>query len=348
MAFQGEEYFGVVTPSVEAALQQTVSALDKQEALALARKDKIEKKNITMANQVPVSLEQGTRFAHVISRLAIAKIPALDKNNANDPSKRDKLLTAITAKDIEKMGRSSTRLTGHMNDVIDEIMSYRIKILSVSESGGKKLTAINFFMMASIAEGQKAIFVQLNPALYDYFVGLKADFTQYSTEALARMQGYAPNKLHELLLSKARKYGRNLLLFDIDDLAALLNYEPESQFREAVFVNSVIKRGVEAINKNTELRVEYKTIKQNRASRQIRFYVDASAKSLQEKETAMKKDMDTVIENGDGTKTTKAAIKASEIEMLLNTGAGEMYFSSMVPSSEKRYLQRAKKKGGKS
>lgn len=272
------------------------------------------KKNVVMGNDFIVGLEEGSRFAYKISRMAIAQIP-MDADEFP--------LITITTDDIEQMGMTRQRLTGHAKDVLDEILSYRIVLAAFSSlQKSSKLGGINVFSSAEIIPGKGAINVRLNPLLKDHFLNLKADFTQYALPVVARMPGFATAKLHELLLSRSRKYNADLLRFNIEDLVQILNYKPKGDFKPSTFVTNVIKRAVASINEHTECNIRYKAIKTGREYSHIRFYVESGWKTLEEKKEFFALLSDEQNESQESIHLFQQA--EDEIERRLKTGDGEL------------------------
>lgn len=283
------------------------------------------KKAVVMSNRFVVGIEDGTRFAHRISRIAIGDIPM---------QAEDLPMTVITADDIEKMGYSRTRLTGHLDDVLDEILSYRIKIASIDRiQKDARLSGINVFSQASIVPGKGTIVVSLNPALKEHFLHLRKDFTQYSLSVVTKLNSYAASKLHELLLCRSRQYCHELFRFHIDDLAVILNYKPKGPYKPSTFVNSVIKRAVENINKNTECRVYYKPIRVGREYKDIRFYIESNWRTLEEKQEHERWEEEA---KQDPEKNRLIMAGVREIERLLVTGEGELCPED-IPAGEKGF-----------
>lgn len=291
------------------------------------------RKQVVMSNGFVVGLEDGSRFAHKISRIAIAQIPM----NADAMP-----LTTITAADIAEMGWTKQRLSGHLNQVVDEILSYRIKLATFDELHNKsKLTGINMFSQATVCPGQGAIMVQLNPILKEHFLGLKADYTHYSLPVVSKMQGYAASKLHELLLSRSRKYGTDMLRFRLEDLMTILNYKPgskprsggqpepaaeEKRHKPSTFINNVIKRAVENINEHTECTVYYVPLKTGgREYTEIRFYVDSSWDTREDKFAHLEWRNERQKSDPLAHKIFKDA--DDEIRERLRTGEGEVYLT---------------------
>lgn len=273
------------------------------------------RKNVVMSNRFVVGLESGSRFAHKISRIAIGDIPM----NATELP-----MTVITASDIEKMGFSRTRLTGHLNEVLDEILSYRIKVAAYDRiQKDARMTGLNVFSQATIIPGKGTIVVSLNPVLKEHFLNLKQDFTQYSINTAVRLQGYAASKLHELLVCRARQYGHNLFRFSIADLAVLLNYKPKGPYKGSTFVNSCIKRAVNNINDCTEARVRYKALRDGREYKYIRFYVEAEWRTLEEKKEYLAWE-EACRDSDDPEKRRIINQSIWGIEELLKTGEGEL------------------------
>lgn len=271
------------------------------------------KKAVVMSNRFVVGIECGSRFAHKISRIAIGDIPM----NADELP-----MTVITADDIENMGFSRTRLTGHLNDVMDEILSYRIKIATMDRiQKDARLTGINMFSQASIIPGKGAIIVGLNPALKEHFLHLRQDFTQYSLPVVTKMNSYAASKLHELLLCRSRQYCHNLFRFHIEDLAIILNYKSKGPYKPSTFVNNVIKRAVASINENTECRVTYRAVKNGREFKDIRFYVEPLGRTLEEKQDYLRWEQESL---NDPAKKKLVLSTQMDIERKLMTGEGEL------------------------
>ena len=134
---QDEQVWGQVEPTNALAkiLAETASADIRSTDL------KDEKKTIAISNNFVVGVEQGSRLAHKISRICIAQLSPYDN---------DLPLTKITSDDMMHMGYTRERLTAHMNEVLDEILNYRIK-LSVMRRIQKdsQMTGINVFAQAS-------------------------------------------------------------------------------------------------------------------------------------------------------------------------------------------------------
>lgn len=319
-AFQGEQ-LSLDLNSLQSS-EALVALMDKIADAASAR-DGAEsgislldpRKNVVMSNRFVVGLESGSRFAHKISRIAIGDIPM----NATELP-----MTVITASDVEKMGFSRTRLTGHLNEVLDEILSYRIKVASYDRiQKDARMTGMNVFSQATIIPGKGTIVVSLNPALKEHFLNLKQDFTQYSINTAVRLQGYAASKLHELLVCRARQYGHSLFRFSIADLAVLLNYKPKGPYKASTFVNSCIKRAVANINDCTEARVSYRAIRDGREYKYIRFYVEAEWKTLEEKNDYIAWEARCKA-SPDIERRRIVTHNALAIEELLKTGEGEL------------------------
>lgn len=303
------------TASVQQLEQMVTDMLDEgRERKAGAVSGLVDpRRTVVMSNRFVVSIETGSRLAHKILRIAIGDI-SMDANEL--PT------TVITSCDIEHLGLTKNRLTGHLNEVLDEILNYRIKLASVDRIQKEaRLTGINVFAQATILPGKGAIAVTLNPVLREHFLNLRQDFTQYSIPIVARMPGFAASKLHELLLCRSRQYGISLLRFHIEDLVVILNYHNQGEFQPSTFVNNVIKRAVASINEGTELRVNYKVIREGRRSKDIRFYVESEWKTLEEKQEHIAWEEE-CLENPE----TAAIIKKArfQIAILLETGEGEL------------------------
>ena len=304
----------VVTEGALKKLFEENTKTEKKSRKAIANVN-LPKKNVVMGNEFIVGLEVGTRFAYKISRLAIAQIP-MDAETLP--------IITITADDIEQMGMTRQRLTGHLDTVIDEILDYRIKLASFDNlHKSPKMAGINVFAAAAAIPGKGAITVQLNPILRSHFLDLKADFTQYALPVVGKMPGFAASKLHELLLSRSRKYGVSLLRFSIADLATILNYtHKQDEFKPSTFVTNVIKRAVASINEHTECEVKYKALRTGREYTHIRFYVESEWKTLEEKLAHFKQ----MNEQMDESPELRAAFEKAGAEILkrLETGEGEL------------------------
>ena len=288
---QDEQVWGQVEPTNALAkiLAETASADIRSTDL------KDEKKTIAISNNFVVGVEQGSRLAHKISRICIAQLSPYDN---------DLPLTKITSDDMMHMGYTRERLTAHMNEVLDEILNYRIK-LSVMRRIQKdsQMTGINVFAQATVIPGEGAILVQLNPVLKEHFLNLSQDFTSYEMQVAMQMPSMAASKLHELLICRSRQYCADYIQFDVEDLAAFLGYKPRPpkekegentktlaprKFNGSDFVNSTIKRAVNTINEISECFVKYETVKTGRQVTGVRFYVESNWKNRAEKAQFMK------------------------------------------------------------
>lgn len=285
-----------------------------------------EDKKVVVSNKFVVALEEGSRLAHKISRIAIAQISATDTDISP---------VLITTDDMLDLGLTRNRLSSHMNAVVDEILSYRIKIASFTRAAGAngkpgqdtKLTGVNMFSMAS-ACGRGELMVQLNPMLKEHFLQLKENFTQYELPVITRINSFQATKLHELILSKTREYGAQMIRFHITDLAVILNYRPENgKYKPSTFVNSVIRRAVATINESTGLTVQFKAIRIGKEYKDIRFFIEEDFKTLADKNKAQQD----VVESANNTPALKNALekRQEDIHALLESGEGEVIFDSL-------------------
>ena len=287
---------------------------------------KDEKKIIALSNNFVVGVEQGSRLAHKISRICIAQLSPYDK---------DLPLTKITSEDMMHMGYTRERLTAHMNEVLDEILNYRIK-LSVMRRIQKdsQLTGINVFAQATVIPGEGAILVQLNPVLKEHFLNLSQDFTSYEMQVAMQMPSMAASKLHELLICRSRQFCADYIQFDVEDLAAFLGYKPRQpklkegqdpktvkpkKFNGSDFVNSTIKRSVNTINEISECMVQYETVKTGRQVSGVRFYVESNWKNRNEKAKSMKWREESLT----GDEETRILMEKADAEITANLKSGE-------------------------
>ena len=312
----------VVTSKALLHIMDTIDQTEQQhitEEVTSSSKSSLitDKKKVVVSNTFVVGIEQGSSLAYKLSRVAIAQIPMDAKTLP---------LTVITANDIEAMGYTRQRLTGHMNEIIDDILNYRIKLTQIEKLHNKttRMTGINVFAQASVVPGKGAIMVQLNPLLIDHFLSLRADFTSYSLPSILKLPGISTPKLHDLLLSRAKKYDTHLLKFKIEDLIVILNYTSTSKsFTPSIFVNNVIKRAVKAINEESELQVEWFGVKTGRACTDIRFYVRYEWTTKEEKRQTL--DWEEAVAKTDTEEGKRIRAERKKIETLLNTGKGEVY-----------------------
>lgn len=255
------------------------------------------KKQVIMSNRFVIGIETGSLLAFKISRIAIAQIPM----NATELPR-----VKISTDDMMEMGYTRQRLTSHMNEIVEEVLNYRIKLayFDTLHAERSQITGVNVFSLCTAKPG--AIYVDLNPQLQAHFLNQRRDYTQYALNVVTQMNSFVAAKLHEILICRARQYGVSLLRFHLDDLRLVLKptktAKPKKskadrtedgakrkEHRESpgVFLNNYIKKAVEVINANTECNVYYTTIREGHKIKDIRFYVEDFG-SIEAKERAMK------------------------------------------------------------
>lgn len=289
------------------------------------------KRSVVMSNEFVVGIEEGKSLASRLVRVAIGAIPM---NATELPA------TKITTDDFAGLNLTSQRLTGHSRAVLEEILSYRIILVSMDKlADNQKLTGINVFSYATLIPKEGAIVVQLNPVLKEHFLELRSDFTQYKLEEIVQLKTFPAIKLHELLLSYSRKYNNPLVRFHLHTLSMLLRYEPKSDFVPSTFYNSCVKRALKEINEHTSIQVQAVPVYplKSKAYTDVRFYIDARWDTLEEKQKCLERE--DRIRNGPAC-SEKAIITAAdkEIEQLLQTGEGELCPED-IRSNKPNYLQ---------
>lgn len=272
---------------------------------------------IVMSNAFVISVEAGTSLAARLLRLAIGAIPA----NAEELPE-----TKITTTDFSALNLTAQRLTGHARKVLEDILSYRIILVSMDklQQGTQKLTGINVFSYATLIPGEGAINVQLNPVLKEHFLALRSNFTQYKLREICHLNTYAAIKLHELLLSYVRKYDNHLVRFNLATLSALLGYKPKKAFKGSTFFNTTLKRALEEINEHTSIEVRAVPVypAKSRAYTDVRFYAEVfdSITEKQEHQAWVES-----LRNGNDSEKRKIITDIdADIETKLRTGEGEL------------------------
>jgi len=272
-------------------------------------------KSVVLSNRFTVAEENCSRLAFKLSRVVISQIRMED--NELKP-------VTITTNDMKRMGYSGSRLTGHMSSVLDEILNYRIKIAYEHEGGGKKagkMVGINVFTTAVCNGGKGSITVLLNPVLKEHFLNLQREFLQYGLAEVLSLNGYASSKLHEILLSQARRFGggAQVLRFSIDYLAKVLNYSSQRDYRPSEFVRNCIDRAVEDINKNTSCVVRYKALREGKSFHYVRFYV-MDYETMERKQRLQNIDR----KDSEAVSAVMDALSEEYAEALLESGEGEI------------------------
>lgn len=306
-----EEGFCILSPDSTESICESLEKARKGSSLISP------KRAVVMSNAFVIGVEEGKSLASRLVRVAISAIP-MDATEL--PA------TKITTDDFAGLNLTSQRLTGHAREVLEEILSYRIILVSMDQlQENKKLTGINVFSYATLIPKEGAIIVQLNPVLKDHFLSLRSDFLRYRLEEAVRLKTFPAIKLHELLLSYSRKYNNPLVRFHLHTLSMLLRYEPKSDFVPSTFYNSCVKRAVKEINAHTSIQVQAVPVypMKSKAYTDVRFYIADQWDTLEEKQACMEREES--IRNGPNC-YEKTIIEAAdrEVEMLLRTGEGEL------------------------
>ena len=308
-----QTYYGMTpesTKSVCASLENYQTKAKKCSPLLDANR------SIVMSNEFVISVEGGSSLAARLVRVAIGAIP-MDAEELPE--------TKITTTDFAALNLTAQRLTGHARKVLEDVLSYRIILVSMDKlKEPQKLTGINVFSYATLIPGEGAIVVQLNPVLKEHFLALRSDFTRYKLQEITELNTFASIKLHELLLSYVRKYDNHLVRFNLHTLSVMLGYKPKSEFRASTFFNTTLKRALEEINAHTSIQVKavpvYPT--KSRSYTDVRFYID-DWETIAEKQSRLA--WEDRLRNGPDSPERKIIIGAdAEVENKLKTGEGEL------------------------
>lgn len=228
---------------------------------------------IVQANELVRSRQEDlTLLEAKIIRLAISQV-----------LKDDKDLKTYTCNVVDLanfLKISQDNIYRDIQELSQDIMKKSIFIKSKDNKKGYKI----FHWIDYIEYKDGVITFKLSESLKPYLIGLQELFTTYEYDTIISLPTNNAIRLYELLASYQNiqfqkvidhsffniKLGKNEFLFTIDWLREYFNCE--NKYRNTGdFIKRIIAPSVEAIQKNTLMRIDYKLIKEKRSIKAIIF-----------------------------------------------------------------------------
>ena len=133
----------------------------------------------------------------------------------------------------------------------------------------KKEILFRWIDKASIEKGSGIIKIKLHDNLKPYLLDIRSNFTKYELINVLTLRSKYAIRLYELFKSYLWQGHWEI---DVEELKSLLNVSDKyKQFKE--FRRSLLLPAVSEINEYTDLSVEFKPIKQGKATKEIHFSI---------------------------------------------------------------------------
>lgn len=110
--------------------------------------------------------------------------------------------------------------------------------------------------------------IKFDEDLKPFLLQLKERFTEYHLESIICFDSKYSFRLYELF--KSYSFQQKFIILSLDELKKQLMIDDKYD-RFSMFRVNVLDKAIEEINKYTELRIEYKTIRTNRAITHLQF-----------------------------------------------------------------------------
>jgi len=158
--------------------------------------------------------------------------------------------------------------TGNYKAIKEVARDIRKKDLIIEKDGSTLITG--WFSSIEI-DHEGAVGFLVDPKLKPYLLQLKSHFTAYQIRNILRLKSRYSIRVYELL-KQYQKIGDRV--FEVSELRNLLFIEPEKYTRFDNFRARVLNPAKREINKETDLLIDYETIKQGRTVKAIKFTIE--------------------------------------------------------------------------
>lgn len=177
----------------------------------------------------------------------------------------DEVLYKVSAADLVNAGISSKGASDVLHNAIDQLFKRSVTLMAAD---GKEITTR---WVQSIRDhsktGDSYIELRFSKDLLPYLSNLSAQFTQYSLRDAVSLGSAHAGRIFELLMQYKSVGHRTIELTDLRYMLELTKKYPAfSDFRKRV-----LDKSVELIECNTNMRVNYETIRQGRKISHIKF-----------------------------------------------------------------------------
>ncbi len=177
----------------------------------------------------------------------------------------DEVLYKVSAADLISAGISSKGASDVLHNAVDQLFKRAVTLIAAD---GKEITTR---WVQSIRDhtktGDSYIELRFSKDLLPYLSNLSAQFTQYSLRDAVSLGSAHAGRIFELLMQYKNVGHRTI---ELDNLRYMLElsdkYPAFSDFRKRV-----IDKSIELIECNTDMRINYETIRQGRKIARIKF-----------------------------------------------------------------------------
>jgi len=168
--------------------------------------------------------------------------------------------------------------TGNYKTIKDVARDIRKKDLIIEKEGSTLITG----WFSSIEIDHKGVIgFMIDPKLKPYLLQLKSHFTAYQLHNILRLKSRYSVRVYELLKQYQRIGER---VFTVTELRNLLFIEPEKYTRFNDFKKRILETAKDEINQETDLLIDYATIKQGRTVTAIKFTIEYQGQQKADKE----------------------------------------------------------------
>lgn len=161
------------------------------------------------------------------------------------------------------------------SDIKHALKTLRDKSFWMEQEDGSE-TLMSWINKVNINRRSGVIDVRLDEDLKPYLLQLKAFFTKYNYLYVMTMKSQYSIRLYELLKSYENVKG---IIYEVTELRKLLNLADDVLAEWYDFKRFVIEQAIKEINKFTDIKIKYDTIKKGRRVFEVVFHVETKSET---------------------------------------------------------------------
>lgn len=196
-----------------------------------------------------------------------------------EPSDQDFKEYRISVKEFTKLLGLKESKYSQIKEITKKLMSKTIEI--PQDDGGWLLS--HWVSSVKYIKGEGIVELYFSPDLKPYMLQLKNQFTSYQLSNILSLQSSYSIRLYELL--KQWQY-LGKWESDLDELKLQFGIQDGTYKRYNHFKTRVLKKAVDELNYETDLKIKFEEIKKGRSVVKIKFHINQNAnKEIKLKET---------------------------------------------------------------
>lgn len=243
---------------------------------------------IKLAERVPRLKEMETRNYPVVKSNYLIQKTRYDLSLAEqklilhviqliEPKDDDFKMYNFSIKDYCKLCGIQYNSGKNYSDVKQALKALHDKSFWMEQEDGSEIL-MRWIEKIKINQRSGVIQIRLDQDLKPYLLQLKQFFTKYNYLYVMTMKSQYSIRLYELLKSYENIHA---IAFEVTELRKLLNIADDILTEWYNFKRIVIEQAVKEINKLTDIKIKYDTIKQGRSVFEVVFHVEPKSETEQ-------------------------------------------------------------------